>query len=248
MTSSSTENLIKELAPFAKARIPIDSKLLEIIPYFSTIFPDKNLWSFIVRLSGDDGSAYIEYKRYEPGQKLIAKGKFDQMIYWVVEGSAQVVARIKEQAKVIHEAVRGECIGELGVLKGIIRTADVVAGRRGVDVLEFDWAITEKSPNLGKYLFHLIALHLADKLENAYGKQLKIIANSIQVLHEKTSQLIERNRELEQFMMEHSIMLEKEMQVDHEQALSHAIASIKESLSFLELQENKDNLDKLGVV
>jgi CRP-like cAMP-binding protein len=201
-----------------------------------------------VRLSGDDGAAYIKYKRFEPGKKLITKGKFDQMIYWVVEGSAQVVARIKEQAKVIHEAVRGECLGELGVLKGIIRTADVVAGKRGVDVLEFDWAITEKSPNLGKYLFHLIALHLADKLENAYGKQLKIIANSILVLHEKTSQLIERNRELEQFMMEHSIMLDKEMHIDQEQALSHAIASIKESLSFLELQENKDNLDKLGVV
>lgn len=247
MTSSS-DNLIKELAPFANAKAPVDPKLFKIIPYFATIFPDQGLWPYLARLSGDDGCAYIEYKRYEPGKKLIAKGQFDQMIYWVVEGSAQVVAKIKVQSKVIHEAKRGECLGELGVLKGIIRTADVVAGKNGVDVLEFDWAITEKSPNLGKYLFHLIALHLADKLENAYSKQLKIIANSILVLHEKTSQLIERNRELEQAMMEHSIMIDKEMHVDQEQALSHAIASIKESLSFLKLQESQDNLDKLGVV
>nr|MBF0223218.1 cyclic nucleotide-binding domain-containing protein [Desulfobulbaceae bacterium] len=247
MTSIS-ENLIKELAPFAKAKAPVDPNLLKIIPYFETIFPDQKLWPYLVRLSGDDGRAYIEYKRYKSGQKLIAKGKFDQMIYWVVEGSAQVVAKIKVQSKVIHEAQKGECLGELGVLKGIIRTADVVAGKNGVDVLEFDWAITEKSPNLGKYLFHLIALHLADKLENAYSKQLKIIANSILVLHEKTSQLIERNRALEQSMMEHSIMIGKEFHVDQEQALSHAIASIKESLSFLKLQESQDNLDKLGVV
>ena len=115
-------------------------------------------------------------------------------------------------------------------------------------MLEFDWAITEKSPVLGKYLYHLIALHLADKLDNAYGKQLKIIANSIQVLHEKTSQLIDRNRQLEQQLMEHSIMLDKELHIDQEQALSHAIASIKESLSLLKIQESKDNLDKIGIV
>jgi hypothetical protein len=123
-----------------------------------------------------------------------------------------------------------------------------VAGKHGVETIEFDWAITNQNPGLGKYLFHLIALHLADKLGNAYGTQLKIIANSIQVIHEKTSQLIERNRQLEQLITKHSIMIDKEMQINQGQALSLAIASIKESLAFLKLEENRDNLDKLGVV
>lgn len=236
------------LLQFAKAKTPIDPKLLGFIPYFTAIFTDRKLWDIIVRLSGDDGIAHLEHKGFEPGQKLIAKGQFDQRIYWILGGSAQIVSEIKGQSKVIHEARKGECIGELGVLRATIRTADVIAGKKGVDVLELDWAITEKSPALGKDFYHLIALNLADKLDCAYDKQLKIIANSIHILHEKTSQLIDRNRHLEKILEDHTIAFKPEHTVSQEEAVSHAIASLKESLLFLEIEENRNNLDKLGVV
>ncbi len=248
MSSSDLTVLLKELSCFAKAKAPIDVNLFKTIPYVSSVFPDEGLLKIIVRLSGSDGIAHIEHKRFEPGQKLISKGQFDQMIYWVLKGKVQIINVIKGQPKVIHEAVKGECVGELGVLRGAIRTADVIVPKGGADVLELDWAITDKNAALGKSFFHLIALHLADKLDNAYGKQIKIIANSIKILHDKTSQLIERNRQLEKALMEHSILFNDDQQVDHEEALSHAIASIKESLSFLEIQENKTNLERIGVV
>ena len=249
MSSSDYNALVKELSQFAKAKSPVDVNLFKAIPYVSSVFPDEQLLKILVRLAGSDGIAHIEHKRFEAGKKLITKGQFDQMIFWVLKGKVQVISEIKGQSKVIHEARKGECVGELGVLRGAIRTADVVVAKGGVDVLELDWAITDKNATLGKSFFHLIALHLADKLDNAYDKQLKIIANSIMILHDKTSQLIERNRHLEKALLEHSIMFNAEdQQVDHEEALCHAIANIKESLSLLEIRENKNNLDRIGVV
>ncbi len=248
MSSSDLAAHMKELRQFAKAKSPIEHTLLKKIPYFESIFSDEELWKVLVRISGDDGIAHFEHKKFEEGQKLISKGQFDQMIYWVLKGKALIISEIKGHPKVIHEARKGECIGELGVLRGVIRTADVVDGKGGVEVLELDWALTDKCTALGKNLYHLIALHLADKLDGAYDKQLKIIANSITILHEKTSQLIERNRELEKYLMEHSLIFEQAKEMDHEEALCKAIASIKESLSLLKIKENQNNLDKIGVV
>ena len=47
------------LKQFAKAKSPIDPKQLGFIPYFSTIFPDKDLWATIVRLSGNDALCLV---------------------------------------------------------------------------------------------------------------------------------------------------------------------------------------------
>jgi len=240
--------IMNNLNRFAKAKSPIDSELLRGIPHFSSIFQDESLWPLLVRLSGDDGIAHIEQKQFKEGEKLVAKGQFDQMIYWVLSGNANVITMIKGQLKVIHQAGQGECIGELGVLRGAVRSADVVGGVGGVRVLELDWAITEKSPELAKDLYHLIALNLADKLDRAYDAQLRILANSLRLLQEKTSRLIENKRKLEKLLKSHHINFAEEPCLDHEQAVSHAIAGLRESLSLLEIQEQKYSLDRLGVV
>lgn len=77
MGKNDTALLIKELKRHAKAKNPIDAKLLEKISYFTDIFPDKKLWSVLARLSKKDviifenEVAYIEYKEYPEGEKLI---------------------------------------------------------------------------------------------------------------------------------------------------------------------------------
>lgn len=238
--------LIEKLSEHAKASHPINPRLLTKIPYFTRIFPYEELWSVLVKLSGDDGIAHFEKKRYEPGEKLISKGCFDQMIYWVLTGNAHVVTTIRNQPKVIHKSNPGECIGALGVLRGAVRNADVVSGENGVEVLELDWAITEKNPILSMNLYHLIALNLADELDGAYNMQLNIIANSIHILQDKTSQLIEKNRRLRRMLEEKGVDIEEELETDQAQALGIAIANIKESLSLLEMQVDLHNLNLLG--
>lgn len=248
MEESELERLIASLEQYARAKDPIDPELLKLIPHFTTIFPDRRLWPVIVKLSGFDGIAHFEKKEIKAGEKLIVEGRFDQMIYWILKGSAQVVIRVKGQSKVIHNTQAGECIGELGVLREAIRKADVVVGDGGAVVLELDWAITEKDSELGKYFYHLIALNLADKLDKAYDRQLHIISNSLKILHDKTTQLIERNRTLEELLAKYDITFASMSHADPEQALTQAIINLKESLSLLEQQEDRKNLDMLGVV
>lgn len=239
MSLSEQSAYIKQLSLHAKAKHPIDPEVLTRIPYFTRIFQDKALWRLLVRLSGDDGIAYFEKRQYAAGEHLISKGQFDQMIYWVLGGSADIVTAIKNHPKVIHKSTPGECIGALGVLRGAVRTADVVAGTEGVSVIELDWTITEKSPELGKDFYHLVALNLADELDQAYDMQLRIIANSIHVLQDKTFQLIKKNRRLEKLLSKNGIPFEPELQADQTQALSLAIANIRESLLLLEMQAEK---------
>lgn len=242
------EQLIKDLAPLCRAKNPVDPASFKQIPHFTTIFPDLELWPMLASLSGDDGIAYIEHKKIAPGERLITRGKFDQMIYWILDGSLNIIAQIKGHAKIVHRARQGECVGELGVLRGAIRNADVVAGEQGVDVLELDWAITDKNAELGKDFHRLIALHLADKLDTAYSKELDIITNSITVLQQKTSQLIEKNRQLQKTLQQHHLSLGAQQDLDQTLMLGEAIANIRESLDLLQREEGKKALDKFGIV
>ena len=246
MESQKHDGIIAELQPFAKAKNPVAPELLGIIPYFSTVFPDKKIHTLLVRLSGDDGIAYLEKKHFKAGEKLIGKGQIDQMIYWVLDGQVDIVATISNQPKIIHQSKRGECFGALGVLRGAIRNADVIAGEKGVTVLELDWSLTDRNQELGKNLHHLLALNLADNLESSYEKQLKIIDNSLKILHEKTFQILKKNRTLEKLLSDNKIKFESESSTDNAQALEEAIVNIRESLDLLESQEEQRNLDKLG--
>lgn len=233
----------ESMQPIAKAITPIEPKLLKRIPYFQEIFPDEALWPLLVRLSGDDGVAYFEKKQFSPGQKMITQGKFDQMIYWVLSGEAHIVARIKERPKIVHKALAGECIGAMAVIKGTVRSADVVAGGGGARVLELDWAITDKTPELGQAFYRLIALNLADTLEHSYSTHLTLIANAVQMLREKTGQLIDQNRKLERLLAKHKIMIDEDQRGDPDHSLGQAIANLKESLLLLEQQEENANVD-----
>lgn len=130
---------------------------------------------------------------------------------------------------------------------GTPRNADVVAGENGVTVLELDWSITERNQELGKHLYHLIALNLADNLDKSYDKQIKIIANSLKVLHDKTSRLIDKNRKLEKLLTANRVDFAREDEAEeHTQLLGQAIANIRESLSLLEDQEEIRHLDSIG--
>lgn len=248
MNSQKHDAIIEALQHFAKAKKPIDPALLNIIPYFSTVFPDKRMAELLTRLSGKDGTAYLEKKHFKAGTKLIGKGQLDQMIYWVLNGQVDIVTTINNQAKIIHKSTRGECFGALGVLRGAIRNADVVAGEKGVTVLEMDWSLTDRNQELGKNLYHLIALNLADNLDKSYEKQLKIIDNSLKVLHEKTFLLLEKNRKMEKLLTQNKINYDNDSETGHAQALEEAIVNIRESLSILESQEERRNLDQLGTV
>ncbi len=239
--------LIEALKSHRKADNPIPPEILGHIPYFEEVFKEKEFWPVLVELAGSDGIAHIELKKFKQGETIIELGKFDQMIYWVIKGNTQVITKMGKQPKIIHTSKKGECIGELGVIKGLQRTAHVVAGKEGAELIEVDWAITDKDPELGKYFFHLLCLHLADKLDKSYARQIQIFARAIKVINERTASLIQQNKELLNLLRKNNISYTDKVKIDQDQALSIAISNIKETLSLLVDKENQGDLHKLGL-
>jgi eukaryotic-like serine/threonine-protein kinase len=60
---------------------------------------------------------------YEPGDTIIAEGEIDHAFYILALGSAEV----RKGKKLLHMLQKGDCVGEIGFLTGVKRTATVVA-------------------------------------------------------------------------------------------------------------------------
>ncbi len=69
-----------------------------------------------------------------PGDRLIRKGQRASNVMVVLSGSLEV----REGDRILAVAVPGDAVGELAFLLGERRTADVFAGRAGVEVLNLD--------------------------------------------------------------------------------------------------------------
>jgi small-conductance mechanosensitive channel len=71
---------------------------------------------------------------YFPGEHIVQKGEFGDSLYIVMEGDARVV--MPDGRRV--ELQPGKYFGEMGLLGGVRRSADVVAGTNGAQVLRVD--------------------------------------------------------------------------------------------------------------
>ncbi len=125
------------------AKNPIKPELFKFIPFFDEVF-EKELWPILANLSGSDGIAHIECKECKPGQVIIKKGEFDMMVFWLLKGTLEVVSEIEGISTVINRYDEtGFCFGELSIVEGCERTADVnVDGNKGATIIEIDWSIT----------------------------------------------------------------------------------------------------------
>ena len=151
-----------------KAKKPIDHKTFEKIPYFEEAFGnDKELWKALAEFAGGGGTAYIERKKFKPDEKIIIKGNYDQMLYWLISGSAIVLADFGGKPVKIYSCKIGELFGE-AVITGEERRSDIIAGKQGAEVLEIDYSIADSSFELKASLNELLTMTLCQKLKNSY--------------------------------------------------------------------------------
>lgn len=189
MGETSLKDFLKEKKKL-NAEKPIDHNLLEKVPFFSEVFSDdRELWEMITKLAGSTGIAHIEDKNLKPGENIVKAGSLDQMIFWVIEGVAEVVSAEDAKKRVIKHFKEGECFGELTIIKGQPRTADVTAGKDGARVLEFDWAITERCFELKALFTELLLKTVADKLQDTFGLPGKIIHKAAKFLKERDEKI-----------------------------------------------------------
>ena len=194
MGNASLKEYLKENHEF-NAEKPIDYNLLEKVPFFEEIFSgDRELWEMITKLAGATGIAHIEDKKFETRKTIVKSGSLDQMVFWVIEGVAEVIVPYKGKKRVVKNFKAGECFGELTIIKGQPRTADVTAGKDGARVLEVDWAIADRCFELKALFTEFLLQTVADKLQDSYGLPGKIISQAAKHLKERDDKI----RELEE--------------------------------------------------
>ena len=176
---------------------PIDYRLLEEIPFFEEVFSDdRELWEIIARISGNTGIAHIEDKKYRPGEKIVHEESLDQMVFWVVSGLAEAVREEFGKRRVVRQFKKGDCFGELTIIKAQPRTADVVAGKEGVRVLEVDWALADRCFELKALFTELLLKTIANKLEDSFGVPVRIIDEAAKSFKKRDQKIRELEEEI----------------------------------------------------
>lgn len=76
---------------------------------------------------------------YEAGERILCEGHYDNWVYWIIEGR---VAVVKDEIVVASLQRMGDMFGEMAVLDGDARTADVEALSHTI-CLELDMSVLD---------------------------------------------------------------------------------------------------------
>lgn len=116
-----------------------------------------------------------EIHEFEAGEKLVSQGDIGRNMYIILDGEASVDRRDGETSRVLATLKPGQVFGEVGYIRAIERTADVIATTR-VSALNFEYERMQKDlkffPNIvAKLNFNISAIlgeRLADVLDSKW--------------------------------------------------------------------------------
>ena len=116
-----------------------------------------------------------EIHEFNAGDKLVEQGDIGRNMYMILEGEASVERRDGDSSRVLAELNAGQVFGEVGYIRAIERTADVVA-RTPVSALNFEYERMQKDlkffPNIvAKLNFNISGIlgeRLADVLDSRW--------------------------------------------------------------------------------
>lgn len=161
-------------------------------------------WEKLSTLTGKDGKTpYLRVITVPPGVAFIKKGEVDMHIFIVLEGTVEAILRDETgKAKTAKKCSTGDCVGELAVVEGAARAADVQASGDGpARLLKIDWSITEKQGNSGVALplVKLVLKKIAQNTRSGYEAIGRVIEKASTVMksqEDAINNLRERNRAL----------------------------------------------------
>lgn len=161
-------------------------------------------WEKLVKLTGKDGKTpYLRIITVPPGVAFIKKGEVDMHVFIILEGMVEAVLRDENgKTKTAKKCSVGDCVGELAVIEGAARAADVQAsGENPARLLKIDWSITEKqeSFDIALPLVKLILKKVAQNTRSGYyaiGRVIEKASSVIKSQDDATKKIQERNRAL----------------------------------------------------
>lgn len=185
-----------------------ETPVLDPASIFSIIRADidcsRGDWEKLTSLTGKDGKTpYLRIITVPPGVAFIKKGEVDMHIFIILEGTVEAMLRDENgKAKTAKKCSPGDCVGELAVIEGTARAADVLAsGGSPARLLKIDWSITEKQEhfNIALPLVKMILKKVAQNTRAGYEAIGRVIEKASSVMksqEEVTKSLQERNRAL----------------------------------------------------
>ncbi len=115
-----------------------------------------------------------ELHTFEPGEKLLEQGTRGRSMYMILEGEADVVRNDGENSRRLAQLNAGQVFGEVGYIRAIERTADVVAVTQ-VMALRFDYERMQKDlkffPNIVARLNFNISAILGERLADVLSER-----------------------------------------------------------------------------
>lgn len=161
-------------------------------------------WDQLAKLTGKDGKTpYLRVITVPPGVAFIKKGEVDMHIFIVLEGAVEAILRDENgKAKTAKKCFAGDCVGELAVVEGTARAADVQAsGDAPARLLKIDWSITEKQEISGVALplVKVVLKKIAQNTRSGYEAIGRVIEKASSVMKSQEgaiNNLKERNRAL----------------------------------------------------
>ncbi|HUE39872.1 MAG TPA: MMPL family transporter, partial [Candidatus Binatia bacterium] len=114
-----------------------------------------------------------ELRSYKQGEAIIRQGELGDEMYVLINGRADVLVHCDGQSRHLRELRRGDVFGEMGLIRKVERTADVVAAE-DVEVMAMNERILtrvqRRYPRIAAKMFLNISKVLSDRLESQTDK------------------------------------------------------------------------------
>jgi hypothetical protein len=107
-------------------------------------------------------------RSFRSGETVIRKGDEGNEMYVILRGTVEVLGESGGTRRLLRRQTRGEVIGEMGLVRGVVRTADVVAVDE-VEVLAVDQTFLDRLqrryPRIAARVFLNLTRILSDRLQ-----------------------------------------------------------------------------------
>ena len=114
-----------------------------------------------------------ELRSYKEGEAIVRQGELGDEMYVLINGRADVLVRSDGQVRRLRELRRGDVFGEMGLIRKVERTADVVAAE-DVEVMAMNERILtrvqRRYPRIAAKMFLNISRVLSDRLASQTEK------------------------------------------------------------------------------
>lgn len=139
-------------------QLPINFMLAEI-PLFGSLNTQER----------SELGEWLTYKELVKGTVIYKQGTEAHSVCFVVEGKLSVIHRSDDGDKKIATLSKGEAVGEIAIIDGLNRSADVIASSDASVLIltrsRFDQMVAEK-PDIGLKVFRQLAKALSKTLRN----------------------------------------------------------------------------------